>query len=652
MSGFRNIHQTAEREFMTDLFDTTARRGLRSIALALALAGSLGMAWGQAPAQPVMSVDHRVQPLDTPREFLASRSQAATTEVTPLRVELGAWQDYRAASAPEGGAMQVGAQRLSAKTATADALASQLQWSTTASGGLAAAISVRSEGAYGVRLGVEMNQLPGSALLRVYAQNNRAGSYEIAGQRILQVLQANLDAGDSSTDGRTWWTPDTGGDEVTLEIELPPGIAADTLRIAIPRVMHVHENLSLPLESEMQFSAQLNESLSCQLDSTCYDEYSAQRNAVARMLYIKDGRGYVCTGTLLNDTAGSGTPYFVTANHCISSQTVASTLETSWFYRTPSCNSRTLSSGNKVLRNGATLLYATATYDGALMRLNDTPPAGAVFSGWTTQTLTNGASIVGIHHPRGDLQKISFGTVYGSVACEPSGEGTMRCTNDSEGSGGFNLVTWNKGLTQPGSSGSGLFLQGRLAGTLYGGDDQTCTASGGTSIYGRFDLLFPALQKWLVAASVPVARTPVYRFYNATTNAHFYTGSVAERDFVIAKLPQFQYENVAFYAAAQPQQDLSPVFRFYNRNSGAHYYTISESLRDYVLKTFVRFDYEGPTWYAQKNEVAGSVPVYQFYNAVSDAHFYTASAIERDYVIAKFPHFQYEGVVYHVWNSQ
>jgi hypothetical protein len=652
MSGFRNIHQTAEREFLTDLFDTPARRGLRSIALALALAGSLGMAWGQAPAQPVMSVDHRVQPLDTPREFLASRSQAATTEVTPLRVELGAWQDYRAASAPEGGAMQVGAQRLSAKTATADALASQLQWSTTASGGLAAAISVRSEGAYGVRLGVEMNQLPGSALLRVYAQNNRAGSYEIAGQRILQVLQANLDAGDSSTDGRTWWTPDTGGDEVTLEIELPPGIAADTLRIAIPRVMHVHENLSLPLESEMQFSAQLNESLSCQLDSTCYDEYSAQRNAVARMLYIKDGRGYVCTGTLLNDTAGSGTPYFVTANHCISSQTVASTLETSWFYRTPSCNSRTLSSGNKVLRNGATLLYATATYDGALMRLNDTPPAGAVFSGWTTQTLTNGASIVGIHHPRGDLQKISFGTVYGSVACEPSGEGTMRCTNDSEGSGGFNLVTWNKGLTQPGSSGSGLFLQGRLAGTLYGGDDQTCTASGGTSIYGRFDLLFPALQKWLVAASVPVARTPVYRFYNATTNAHFYTGSVAERDFVIAKLPQFQYENVAFYAAAQPQQDLSPVFRFYNRNSGAHYYTISESLRDYVLKTFVRFDYEGPTWYAQKNEVAGSVPVYQFYNAVSDAHFYTASAIERDYVIAKFPHFQYEGVVYHVWNSQ
>ena len=152
---------------MTDLFDTTARRGLRSVALALALAGSLGLAWGQESAYPAMSVDHHVQPLNSPREFLASRSLAAPSEVTPLRVELGAWKEYHAASAPQDGAMQVGAQRLSTQTATTDALASQLQWHSTASGGLVAAVSLRSEGAYGIRMGVEMQQLPGSALLRV-----------------------------------------------------------------------------------------------------------------------------------------------------------------------------------------------------------------------------------------------------------------------------------------------------------------------------------------------------------------------------------------------------------------------------------------------------------------------------------------------------
>lgn len=637
---------------MNDLFDITARRGLRSVALALALAGSLGMAWGQAPAEPIMSVDHRVQPLDTPREFLASRSQAAASEVTPLRVELGAWQEYRAASAPAGGAMQVGAQRSSTKTATADALASQLQWSTTASGGLAAAISVRSEGAYGVRLGVEMNQLPGSALLRVYAQGDRAGAYEIAGQRILQILQANLDAGDTSADGRTWWTPDTGGDEVTLEIELPRGVPADPLRIAIPRVMHIYENLSLPLESEMQFSAQLNESQSCQLDSTCYDAYSAQRNAVARMLYVKDGGGYLCTGTLLNDQASSGTPYFITANHCISSQTVASSLETYWFYRTPSCNTRTLSSASKVLRSGATLLYATAAHDSTLLRLNDTPPAGAVFAGWTNQTVAGSTSMVGIHHPRGDLQKISFGTVYGSVDCQPSSDGMMQCFNRS---GGFNLVSWNQGLTEGGSSGSGMFVGGRLAGVLYGGDDQTCPASGGTSVYGRFDLFFPNVQKWLAAGSgtgTAQARTPIYRFFNRMTGAHFYTANAAERDYVVANYSAFQYENVAFYASVQSQQSLAPVFRFYNVATSAHFFTINPAERDYVNANYPSFKDEGTAWYAMKTAANGSVPMFRFFNQQTGAHFYTINAAERDFVIANYPVFKYEGVGYYVWNSQ
>ncbi|MHC3435330.1 trypsin-like peptidase domain-containing protein [Delftia lacustris] len=648
---------------MTDLFDTTARRGLRSVALALALAGSLGLAWGQEGATdvaqfiPRMSVDSRVQPQDTPREFLASRSMSSPAAVTPmpLRVELGPWKDVRAASAAVGGALQVGAQRLSNQTGSTQALGGQLQWKASAEGGITAAVSVRSEGAYGIRLGVEIDQLPGSALLRIYAQGDRASAYEISGQRVLQLLQANKDAGDDTAEGRTWWTPDTGGDEATLEIDLPPGVPADTLRIAIPRVMHVHENLSLPLEGEMQFSAQLNEAVSCHLDSTCYDAYSSQRNAVARMLYVKNGGGYLCTGTLLNDQASSGTPYFITANHCISSQTEASSLETSWFYRTPSCNSRTLSSASKVLRNGATLLYATATYDSTLLRLNEAPPAGAVFAGWSSKVVERGSSMVGIHHPRGDLQKISFGTVYGSVACEPSSEGRMNCYDRS---GGFNLVTWNRGLTEGGSSGSGMFLDGRLVGVLYGGDDQTCPASGGTSIYGRFDLLFPNVQKWLAAdtgtggVGTGQARTAIYRFFNRQTGAHFYTASASERDYVVATYPAFQYENVAFYASTQPQQGLDPVFRFFNTASGAHFFTISQPERDYVLATYPSFKSEGTSWYAQTAAGNGTVPMFRFFNVQTGTHFYTANAAERDFVIASYPVFKYEGVAYYVWNSQ
>ncbi len=39
----------------------------------------------------------------------------------------------------------------------------------------------------------------------------------------------------------------------------------------------------------------------------------------------------------------------------------------------------------------------------------------------------------------------------------------------------------------------------------------------------------------------------LFRFFNSTTGAHFYTISVDERDHVRATLPQFAYEGVAFY---------------------------------------------------------------------------------------------------------
>ncbi len=44
--------------------------------------------------------------------------------------------------------------------------------------------------------------------------------------------------------------------------------------------------------------------------------------------------------------------------------------------------------------------------------------------------------------------------------------------------------------------------------------------------------------------------TPLYRFYNPVVDAHFYTPSAAEKDAVLANLPDYQLESnagVAFY---------------------------------------------------------------------------------------------------------
>lgn len=162
------------------------------------------------------------------------------------------------------------------------------------------------------------------------------------------------------------------------------------------------------------------------------------------MLFTKDGGSYLCTGTLMNERQASYTPYFLTANHCISTQTVASTMETRWFYRSPTCNSGTLQSSSVRRTGGAKLLYATGDTDTAFMLLNEAPPTGVRFAGWTPSPMASGTSIVGLHHPRGDLLKISFGTINGQANCQPT-TGGIQCTGTS---GNYHRVTWSQGTTE------------------------------------------------------------------------------------------------------------------------------------------------------------------------------------------------------------
>ena len=82
--------------------------------------------------------------------------------------------------------------------------------------------------------------------------------------------------------------------------------------------------------------------LNCEVDASCYGD--TEKNAVGRIMFNNNGRTYVCTGTLLNNVAQDRTPYFLTANHCVSTQAVAQTVEVYWFYQTTSCNSGVLRS--------------------------------------------------------------------------------------------------------------------------------------------------------------------------------------------------------------------------------------------------------------------------------------------------------------------
>ena len=595
----------------------------------------------------VTTLDGRTQPADADQGVPSLKLRSTAVAVpTPTTVRLGVLAAEKTQSlSAVSGRQQIGVARDVAGTKSATQMQQQLQWKATASGSQLAAISFSSEGAFGLRLGVLIEQIAGSAQVRVYRQADVGTVVQVSGQELLQHIARNVAAGDTTLDGKTWWSPDLGGDEATLEIELPAGTPVSTVAISVPRVSHVFEDLSIRDEV---VSSKINESSTCHLDATCYESYVNQRNAVARMSFISGGGGYLCTGTLLNNTQSSGTPYFLTANHCISTQSEASSLQTDWFYRTPTCNSRTLSSNTARRVGGAQLLYASSANDMTLLRLNDTPPAGAYFAGWDASTQTFGQSVVGLHHPQGDLLKVSFGVLSSYATCTVQ-SGDILCNGNS---GNYYRVNWSQGTTQGGSSGSAIFKNGtQVIGTLYAGS-ASCTNTTSPDFYGRFDVGFnAALKNWLAPAVSTGSRTAVYRFYNATTGAHFFTASAEERNSIINTLPLFAYEGVAFYVYGSAGSGLSPVYRFFNTQGGTHFYTISATERDSVQANLPAYSFEGTGWYAQTANDGSATPIYRFYRQSSKTHFYTVSSAERDSLIAGNADYRYEGPAYYVWNG-
>ena len=590
-------------------------------------------------------------PGDTLQVQIKSKARGANAAVIPHVIALAALDDPKdmvlQAPAP-GQPLQIGIARDVVEAADVVGTAGLLNWSRSPDGGQRAAVMVQSPGAAALRLGLRVQQLPLGTQLRVYAPGAEQ-VIEIAGAEVLRTLQANLDAGATGTAAYTYWLPTVDGAQAVLEIELGAGVPASHLKVSLPQVSHFKAH---PAEAEAMVKA-LGDSAACNVDVMCTSGNDSLRQGVARMVYSKGGKSYLCTGTLLNNKAQDGTPYFLSANHCISEQAVASSLETWWDYRASTCNSGTPFRDYQRLQGGAQLLYASSATDTSFMRLNATP-AKAYFAGWdATAPQALNANVFGIHHPRGDLQKYSAGAVVAFASCSTlNSSGGFSCTLGPVGSSSYYRVGWLQGITEGGSSGSAIFNGSKqVVGQLYGGSS-SCTGSG-SDAYGRFDLAYAtALKTWLNPATPPTPGSglaPVYRFYNVNTNAHFYTNNSLERDYVSANWPQFHYEGVAYQTYKQQTGTTSAVYRFYNTVTGIHFYTISADERDLILQIYPDYKYEGPSWYAQTAAGNGATPLYRFYSSQRRAHFYTTSAAERDQVIRTLPDFNYEGVAYNVW---
>ena len=309
-----------------------------------------------------------------------------------------------------GKPLQIGFGREVALTSTPAAMQQLLKWKTTVSGSQVAAINFNSTGAKGIRVGLLVTQLPETATLRFYAKG-AALSFEVKGSEVLAVLAKNLAAGDKTDAGRTYWGPTVEGVDATVEIEIPANVATGSVSVSVPVISHnfmSRKEVSTAV-AELTYSGGANGGLSCQVDVTCSAPVPAATDAVAWVVFNEGASTYVCSGTLLTDNINSATPYLLTANHCIGTQTVASTVYTEFKYRSLACNNATTGEYYPTQTDGADLLYTAYATDTTLIKLRGSITApGVLYAGWDATTPPAvSTAIHSVHHPKSDQQRLS-----------------------------------------------------------------------------------------------------------------------------------------------------------------------------------------------------------------------------------------------------
>ena len=322
-------------------------------------------------------------------------------------------------------------------------------------------LAIHCPGATGIGLTLGDFDLPAGAQLFVWNQDRTQflGSFTEANEKDWGFLPLGL----------------LDDDHVVVEYQEPESVHG-LGDVRISQIVHGYRSLLLHPQNPEANQANMGpfgNSGACNINVNCPEgaAWQTQKRSVA---LITNGGFAVCTGSLVNNTLEDGTPYFLTANHCLGNPN-------SWVYyfnhESSTCDGNTGPTNQSI--SGGTLLVNSGTSDVALIELSSAPPAdfNVEYAGWDASGSTP-TSAVGIHHPSGDVKKICF-------------ENDSPYTSSTGGAQVWWIDAWESGVTEPGSSGSPLFDQNqRIIGQLYGGA-AACSGSvnnGAYDFYGRMDV--------------------------------------------------------------------------------------------------------------------------------------------------------------------
>ncbi len=268
------------------------------------------------------------------------------------------------------------------------------------------------------------------------------------------------------------------GDTLALELREPPGAAP--AEVVLAGVVHDYAGVLDGLE---RAAAGAGGGGSCEVDVACPEGAGWQdaSDAVVRIL----AGGFLCSGALVANTSGDGAQLLLTAEHC-------GDLERAVFffrYQRAECGAGDPGAAGTV--QGSVALARSAALDVQLVRLTEPiPPAyGAYLAGWDRSGTVPPATRT-IHHPGGGPKRISFDD-------DPPRRSGVR----------WRVRRWERGVTEPGSSGAPLFTpEGALIGQLCCGL-ATCSYPHDDD-FGRLDAAWTLLAPWLDPARSGAARCP------------------------------------------------------------------------------------------------------------------------------------------------
>lgn len=281
------------------------------------------------------------------------------------------------------------------------------------------------------------------------------------------------------------------GDNMIIEYYQPKTIK-EKAKIELSEISYFYRDIE-NYKSLTKNSEEYGASGSCEVNVNCSegDNYRNQQRGVCRIyLRVNNYQGGWCSGTLINNTARDKKPYVISAAHCI--EDVSNTSYYNQFvfyfnYETSGCSNPATEPTTSNTLTGCSVkaydnTFASGGSDFWLMLLNNNVPDSyrPYYCGWSRSQIasTNG---VGIHHPAGDVKKISTYTT--SLVSSQ-----YQTTAQTHWKAVWAQTTNGYGVTEGGSSGSALFNnEGLIVGTLTGGASSCSAAtSAKNDLYGKF----------------------------------------------------------------------------------------------------------------------------------------------------------------------